>query len=134
MAGDWLEKGLSLSGMQLENKETEQPCTTTQDKPLHMDITRWSWLKSDSLYSLQSKMEELYTASKNKTRSWLWLKSWVAYFQIQTWIEKSRETTEVFRYDLNQIPYYYTVEVTNRPSPRKRNAKMNNYGLRRPYK
>ena len=24
------------------------------------------------------------------------------------------ETTRPFRYDLNQIPYYYTVEVTNR--------------------
>ena len=36
---------------------------------LHMDITRWSTLKSDSLYSLQSKMEKLYTVSKNKTRS-----------------------------------------------------------------
>ena len=66
-----------------------------------------------------------------------------------------------FRYDLNQIPYDYTVEVTNtlkgldlieclksygrrfvtlyrrqgsRPSPRKRNAKRQNDCLRRPYK
>ena len=37
-----------------------------------MDITRWSILKSDWLYSLQPKMEKLYTVSKNKTRSWLW--------------------------------------------------------------
>ena len=29
-------------------------------------------------------------------------------------IEESRETTRPFRYDLNQIPYNYTVEVTNR--------------------
>ena len=36
---------------------------------LHMDITRWSTLKSDSLYSLQPKMEKLYTVNKNKTRS-----------------------------------------------------------------
>ena len=36
---------------------------------LHMDINRWSILKSDGLYSLQSKMEELYTVSKNKTGS-----------------------------------------------------------------
>ena len=27
------------------------------------------------LYSLQPKMEKLYTVSKNKTRSWLWLRS-----------------------------------------------------------
>ena len=55
-----------------------------QHKTLHMDITRWSTLKSDWLYSLQPKMEKLYTVSKNKTRSWLWLRSWTPYCQIQT--------------------------------------------------
>ena len=40
--------------------------------------------KSDWLYSLQPKMEKLYTVSKNKTGSWLWLRSWTAYCQIQT--------------------------------------------------
>ena len=29
-------------------------------------------------------------------------------------MEESRETTRPFRYDLNQIPYDYTVEVRNR--------------------
>ena len=57
---------------------------TTQEKTLHMDLTRWSTPKSDWLYSLQPKMEKLYTASKNKTRSWLWLRSWTPYYQIQT--------------------------------------------------
>ena len=33
---------------------------TTQEKTLHMDVTRWSTLKSDWLYSLQPKMEKLY--------------------------------------------------------------------------
>ena len=36
---------------------------TTQETTLHMDITRWSVLKSDWLYSLQPKMEKLYTES-----------------------------------------------------------------------
>ena len=40
---------------------------------LHMDITRWSTLKTDWLYSLQPKKEKLYTVSRNKTGSWLWL-------------------------------------------------------------
>ena len=51
---------------------------------LHMDIIRWSTSKSDWLYSLQPKMEKLYTVSKNKTGSWLWLRSWTPYCQIQT--------------------------------------------------
>ena len=76
-------------------------------------------------------------------------------------MKKVRKTTRPFRYDLNQIPYDYTVEVKNRfkeldlirvpeelwmevrdtvqeegsrPSPRKRNAKWQNGCLRRPYK
>ena len=74
------------------NRVLQRKCThhskdllpTTQEKTLHMDITRWSTLKSDWLYSLLSKMEKLYTISKNKTRSWLWLRSWTPYCQIQT--------------------------------------------------
>ena len=76
-------------------------------------------------------------------------------------LKKVGKTTRPFRYDLNQIPYNYIVEVTNRwkgldlieclknyglrfltlyrrqgsrPSPRKRNAKRQNGCLRRPYK
>ena len=56
---------------------------TTQEMTLHMDITRWSIPKSDWLYSWQSKMEKLYTVSKNKTGSWLWLRTWTPYGQIQ---------------------------------------------------
>ena len=29
-------------------------------------------------------------------------------------MKKAGKTTRLFRYDLNQIPYNYTVEVTNR--------------------
>ena len=63
---------------------SKHPLPTTQEKTLHMDITRWPTLKSDWLHSLQPKMEKLYTVSKNKTRSWLWLSSWTPYCQIQT--------------------------------------------------
>ena len=63
---------------------SKHPLPTTQEKTLHMDITRWSTLKSDWLYFLQPKIEKLYTVSKNKTGSWLWLRSWTPYCQIQT--------------------------------------------------
>ena len=58
---------------------------------LHMDITGWPTPKSDWLHPLQPKMEKLYTVSKNKTRSWLWLRSGTSYCQIQTGIEETRE-------------------------------------------
>ena len=61
----------------------KHPLPTTQEKTVYMDITRWSTLKSDWLYSLQPKMEKLYTVSKNKIRSWLWLRPWTSYYEIQ---------------------------------------------------
>ena len=63
---------------------SKHPLPTTQEKTLHMDITRWSTPQSDWLYTLQPKMEKLYTVSKNKTGSWLWFRSWTPYCQIQT--------------------------------------------------
>ena len=63
---------------------SKQSLATTQEKTLHMDITRWLTPKPDWLYSLQPKMEKLYTVNKNKTGSWLWLRSWTPYCQIQT--------------------------------------------------
>ena len=63
---------------------SKHPLPTTQEKILHMNITRWSILKLDWLYFLQLKMEKLYTVSKNNTGSWLWLRSWTPYCQIQT--------------------------------------------------
>ena len=82
----------------------------------------------------------------------------IAKFRLK--LKKVGKTTRPFRYDLNQIPYDYAVEVTNRfkelylidrvpeelwtevhdivqearPSPRKRNEKRQNDCLRRPYK
>ena len=83
----------------------------------------------------------------------------IAKFRLK--LKKVGKTTGSFRYDLNQIPYDYTVEVTNsfkgldlieclkndgwrfvtlyrrwwsKPSPRKRNPKRQNGCLRRTYK
>ena len=61
----------------------KHPLPITQEMTLHLNITRWSILKSDWLYSLQPKMEKFYTVSKNKTGSWLWLRSWTPYCKIQ---------------------------------------------------
>ena len=85
--GIWNEAGQRLIGFCQENtllEESKHPLPTTQEKTVHMDITRWSISKSDCLYSLQPKKEKLYTVSKNKTRSWLWLRSWTPSCQIQT--------------------------------------------------
>ena len=48
---------------------SKHPLPTTQEKTLHLDITRWLILESDFLYSSQPEMEKLYTVCKNKTGS-----------------------------------------------------------------
>ena len=59
-------------------------------------------------------MEKLYTVSKNKTGADCGSdhKLLIAKFILK--LKKVGKTTKPFRYDLNQIPYDYTVEVTKR--------------------
>ena len=59
-------------------------------------------------------MQKLYTVSKTRLGT-----DWgsdhellIAKFRLK--LKKVGETTRPFRYDLNQIPYDYTVEVRNR--------------------
>ena len=59
-------------------------------------------------------MEKLYTVSKNRTRSRLWSDHELLVTKFKFKLRKLGKTTRPFRYDLNQIPYDYTVEVTNR--------------------
>ena len=59
-------------------------------------------------------MQKLYTVSKNKTGADCGSdhKLLIAKFILK--LKKVGKTTKPFRYDLNQIPYDYTVEVTKR--------------------
>ena len=87
---------------------------TTQDKNLHMDITRWSMQKSDGLYSLQPKMEKLYTVSKKRPGADCGSDHELLIAKFRLNLKKLGKTIRPFRYDINQIPYDYTVEVRNR--------------------
>ena len=59
-------------------------------------------------------MEKLYTVSKNKTMAVCSSdhELFIAKFRLK--LKKVGKITKPFRYALNQIPYDYTVEVTNR--------------------
>ena len=92
----------------------KHPLQPTQEMTVHMNITIWSKPKSNRLYSLQPKIEKLFTVSKIKTRRWLQLWSWTLYYKIQTKLKKVEKTMRPFMYDLNQIPYDCIVEGTNR--------------------
>ena len=81
------------------------PYSGTKEKTLHMDITWWSILKTDWLYSLQPKKEKLSTVTKTRLGA-----DWgsdhellIAKFRLE--LVKGGKTSRPFRYDLNQIPY-----------------------------
>ena len=59
-------------------------------------------------------MEKLCTVSKNKTRADCGSdhERLIAKFRLK--LQKVGKTTRPFRYDLNQIPYDYTMEGRNR--------------------
>ena len=60
---------------------------------------------------MQPKTEKLYTVSKNKTGS---SDHELLIDKFRFELKKVGKTTRPFRYDLNQIPYDYSVEVRNR--------------------
>ena len=58
-------------------------------------------------------MEKLYTVNKNKTRSYCGSDHELLTAKFRLKLKKLGKTARPFRYDLNQIPYDYTVEVRN---------------------
>ena len=63
---------------------------------------------------MQPKMEKLYTVSKNRLRADCGSDHELLIAEFRHKLTKVGKTTRSFRYDLNQIPYVYTVEVRNR--------------------
>ena len=59
-------------------------------------------------------MEKLYTVSKNKTGICCGSDHDLLNAKFRLKLKKVGKTTGSFRYDLNQIPYVYAVEMTNR--------------------
>ena len=59
-------------------------------------------------------MDKLYTVSKNKTGGDCSSDHELLIAKFRLKLKKVGKSTRPFRYDLNQIPYDYTVEVTNR--------------------
>ena len=132
----------------------KHPLPTTQKTTLHVEITSWSILCCQRWGSSIQSAKTRLGADCGSDHELL-----IAKFRLK--LKKVEKNTRSFRYDLNQIPYDYTVEVRNRfkgldlieclmnygmrfmtlyrrqgsrPAPWKRNAKKQNGCLRRPYK
>ena len=59
-------------------------------------------------------MEKLYTVSKNKTGDDRGSDHELLIAKFRLKLKKVEKTTRPFRYDQNQISYYYTVKMRNR--------------------
>ena len=92
---------------------SKHPLPTTQETALHMDNARRSILKSDyflCIWRWKSSIQSAKTrlrADCGSDHEFL-----IAKFRLK--LKKVGKTTRPFRYDLNQIPYNYTVEMTKK--------------------
>ena len=75
-------------------------------------------------------MEKLYTVSKNKPGADCGSNHELLIAKFRLKLKKVGKITGPFRYDLNQIPYSYTVEVTNRFKRLNVIECLKNYGQR----
>ena len=93
---------------------SKHPFPTAQKMTLHMDITRWSIPKSG--YYVVCSLRWRSSVQSTKTRPGADCGSdhelFIAKFRLK--LKKAGNTTRPFRYELNQIPYDYTMEVMNR--------------------
>ena len=103
----WSKAKVNIVFPSEDTSHSKHPLPTMREMTLHMDIMRWSILKSDWLYSLQLKMEKLYTWSDCGSDHELL----TAKFRLK--LKKVGKATRPFRYGLYQIPYDYTAEVMN---------------------
>ena len=75
-------------------------------------------------------MEKLYTVSKTRPGADSGSDHELLIAKFRFKLKKVGKTTRPFRYDLNQIPYDYTVEVRNRFKGLDLTECLKNYGWR----
>ena len=93
---------------------SKHPLPTTQEKTLHMDVTRDQyWNQIDYILCSQRWRSSIQsTKTRPRTDCGSDHELLIAKFRLK--LKKVEKTTRPFRYDLNQIPYDYTLEMRNR--------------------
>ena len=93
---------------------SKHPLPTTQEMTVHMDITRWKY--RNQIVNILCSRRWRSSIQSAKTRPGADCGSdhelLIAKFRLK--LKKVGKTTRLFRYDLNQIPYDYIEELTNR--------------------
>ena len=141
---------------------SKHPLAETREKTLHKDITNGQYRNHVDYILCSQRWRSSIQSEKTRLVADCCSDHELLIAKFRLKLKKVGKTIRPFRYDLNQIPYNYTVEVTNRvkgfdlidrgpeelwtgvhntvrrqwpkPSPRKRNARRQNVCLRRLYK
>ena len=79
-----------------------------------MDITRWSILKSDDYILCSQRWRCSIQSAQTRPVADCGSDHELLIAKFRLRLKKVGKSTRPFRYDLNQIPYDYTVEVRNR--------------------
>ena len=86
----------------------------THKKTLHMDITRWSIANQIDYILCSQRWRSSIQSAKTRLGADSGSDHELLIAKYRLKLKKVGKTTRPFRYDLNQIHYDYTVEVTNR--------------------
>ena len=92
---------------------SKHPLPTTQEKTLHIDMTRWPTPKSDWYILWSQRWRSCIRSAKTRPRADCGSDHELLIAKLRLKLKKVGKTTRPFRNGLNQIPYDYTVEVTN---------------------
>ena len=87
------------------------------DNPFHhmdTEITRWSTPKSVDYILCSQRWRSSIQSAKTRPGDDCGSEHELLIAKFRVKLKKVEKTTRPFRYDLNQIPYNYTVEVRNR--------------------
>ena len=81
---------------------------------LHVDITRWSNRNQIDYILCRQRWKSSIQSTQTRLGADCGSDHELLIEKFRLKLKKVRKTTKPFRYDLNKIPYDYTVEVTNR--------------------
>ena len=116
--GPWSTKWVRAKANQVLPREctghSKYPLPTTQEKTLHIDITRWPKLRSSDYILCSQRWRSSIRPAKTRLGADCGSdhKLLIAIFTLK--LKKVGKTIWPFRNDLNQIPYDYMVEMRNR--------------------
>ena len=114
-------------GLAVQNEAGPRQTKFCQENVLFIANTLFQWPRDDPTHGFHQMVNSEITLiiflavkdgeimqSQQKQDLDLWLRSWVPTAKFRLKLKKVGKTTRPFRYDLNQIPYDYTLLMMNR--------------------